>query len=144
MSKKVFFVHFETKIGNAENIFLSVAKFCHGSQRTVRAGWQSSAARVGELCYCSSTALLRQRENFATVVALHCCTQKRGLCSMTCTIPPMCRRLFYFATFFSRMTRLANWRLSVASMPVSIRNLPEKVLPSKGWLRSAHSNSFRR
>ena len=33
--------------------------------------------------------------------------------------------------FVKRMTRLENWRPRVASMPVSMRNLPEKVLFSK-------------
>ncbi len=99
MSKKVFFVHFETKIGNAENIFLSVAKFCHGSQRTVPPEWQSSAARVGELCYCSSTALLRQRENFATVVALHCYTQKRGIVLNDVHNPPYVSKVVLLCDF---------------------------------------------
>lgn len=79
MSKKVFFVHFETKIGNAENIFLSVAKFCRLGGRTLLLLWHCIATAVGELCASSSTALPRQQENFAPIVALHCYTQKKGI-----------------------------------------------------------------
>ena len=42
------------------------------SGRTVSHQWHCIATAVGELCYRSDTALLPQRENFATAVAMQC------------------------------------------------------------------------
>ena len=49
-----------------------MGELCHCRGRTLPLPWHCIATAVGELCHRSDTALLPQRENFATAVAMQC------------------------------------------------------------------------